>query len=335
MRVLLTGGSGFVAAHCVETLLRRGHSVVFTVRSTEKGDKILHNHSGTPKSKLSYVIVKDIAVENAFDEAVKSDPPFEGVLHTASPFHFNIVDPKKDFLDPAILGTTGILKSLKKHAPSVRRVVLTSSFASIFQANAGPNHVYSEKDWNSVTWEEALNNRSQVYRGSKTFAERAAWDFVENEKPNFTLATIMPPLVLGPIVSYLNDLDSINTSSKTTLRLLKGEFKDGPISEDRSMWVDVRDVADAHVLALETDDAQGKRFFVVGGYYSNADIARIIRDGFPEYKDRLPGDLGEEKADDGRRGYDVSRSKEVLGLEYRPLKGAIVDLVKSLKDAGA
>jgi nucleoside-diphosphate-sugar epimerase len=335
MRVLLTGGSGFVAAHCVDTLLRHGHSVVFTVRSAEKGDKILQNNPGTPKSNLSYVIVKDIAVENAFDEAVKSDPPFEGVLHTASPFHFNIVDPKKDFLDPAVLGTTGILKSLKKHAPSVKRVVLTSSFASMFQPTAGPTHVYTEQDWNPVTWEEALNNRSQVYRGSKTFAERAAWDFIENEKPNFTLATIMPPLILGPIVSYLNDLDAINTSSKTTLRLLRGEFKDGPISEDRSMWVDVRDVADAHVLALEKDGAQGKRFFVVGGYYSNADIARIIRDGFPEYQDGLPGDLGEEKADDGRRGFDVSRSKDVLGLKYRPLKGAIVDLVKSLKDAGA
>ena len=78
-----------------------------------------------PKAKLDFTIVEDIAQPGAFDKAVQSDPPFEVVIHTASPFHFNVTDNKKDLLDPAVIGTTGILKSVKQHAPTVKRVVGT------------------------------------------------------------------------------------------------------------------------------------------------------------------------------------------------------------------
>ena len=117
------GGSGFIAAHVLGVLLERGHSVVATVRTAEKGERILERHNAIPKDKLSYVIVEDIAKPGAFSKAVQSDPPFEIVVHTASPFHFNVTDPKKDLLDPAVIGTTGILKSIKQHAPTVKRVV--------------------------------------------------------------------------------------------------------------------------------------------------------------------------------------------------------------------
>lgn len=151
-----------------------------------------------PEIKLSYKIVEDIAKEDAFDEAVKSNPPFEAVLHTASPFHFNVTDPKKDLIDPAVVGTTGILKSIKKNAPQVKRVAITSSFAAIVNAKKNPE-VYDESCWNPVTMDEALNtDPGTAYRGSKTFAEKAAWEFVEKEKPNFTLATLNPPLVSFP-----------------------------------------------------------------------------------------------------------------------------------------
>jgi len=96
---------------------------VTTVRSAQKGQTILENHKNIPKDKLDFTIVEDIAQPGAFDEAVQSDPSFDVVIHTASPFHFNVTDTKKDLLDPAIIGTTGILKSIKQHAPSVKRVV--------------------------------------------------------------------------------------------------------------------------------------------------------------------------------------------------------------------
>ena len=136
-----------------------------TVRSDAKGQRILDAHPNTPKESLSYVIVEDVAKDGAFDEAVKSDPPFDYVLHTASPFHFNVNDPVKDFLDPAVKGTTGILASIKKYVPSVKRVVVTSSFAAIINGNKHEK-VYDENSWNPVTEEEALDH-SKVYRASK------------------------------------------------------------------------------------------------------------------------------------------------------------------------
>lgn len=87
------------------------------------------------------------------------------MLHTASPFHYNVQDPVKDFLDPAIKGTTSILKAVKAYAPTVKRVVITSSYAAIVNVKGHPK-VYSEKVWNPVTWEEAMDH-SQVYRASK------------------------------------------------------------------------------------------------------------------------------------------------------------------------
>ena len=97
--------------------------MVITVRSTDKGQKILDNHPKVSKDRLDFVLVEDIAKLGAFDKAVQSNPPFEAIIHTASPFHFNITDTKKDLLDPAIIGTTGVLESAKKHAPTVKRVV--------------------------------------------------------------------------------------------------------------------------------------------------------------------------------------------------------------------
>jgi nucleoside-diphosphate-sugar epimerase len=95
-RVLLTGGSGFIAAHTLDVLLERGHSVVTTVRTQEKANKIKESYQQySEKGQLQFAIVPDIAQPDAFDDAVKSDPPFEAVLHTASPFHFNVTDVQK------------------------------------------------------------------------------------------------------------------------------------------------------------------------------------------------------------------------------------------------
>ena len=115
----------------------------------------------------------------------------------------NVTEWTQDLLDPAVIGTTGILESIKKSAPSVKSVVITSSFAAIVDQKKGswPGHAYSEDDWNPITEKEALENAVSGYRASKTFAEKAAWEFLQKEKPKFTIATINPPMVFGPIVS--------------------------------------------------------------------------------------------------------------------------------------
>jgi nucleoside-diphosphate-sugar epimerase len=338
VRVLLSGGSGFIAAHVLDELLNRGHSVVTTVRSQDKANKIKEAHPKYGKDKLDFAIVEDIAQEGAFDKAVISEPPFEAVIHTASPFHFNVTDVQKELLDPAVIGTTGILKSIKKSAPSVKRVVITSSFASIVDGSKGsrPDHTYSEADWNPITKEQAVENPSNGYRASKTFAERAAWDFVEKEKPNFTLATMCPPLVLGPIVHYLNSLDSLNTSNQRIRDIVQGKAKDEIPETGTFLWVDVRDLALAHVLAAEKEEAASKRFFIVTGYFSNKEIAQIVAKDYPQYKDGLPtkDTPGGDYPEGGVYKFNNTRSKEVLGLTYRSLDDSIKDTVKSFQAVG-
>ncbi|KLJ13171.1 dihydroflavonol-4-reductase [Blastomyces silverae] len=335
-RILLTGsnsGSGFIAAHVLDTLLQSGHSVVTTVRSEEKARKIRDSHPNVPKDKLDFAIVEDVAKLDAFDKAVISDPPFETVIHTASPYHFRASDIKAELLDPAINGTVGILRAIKRSAPTVKRVVITSSFGSIINPNKPPDHKYSEADWNPMTEAEAFLTPSHGYLASKAFAEKAAWEFVEKEKPNFTIATINPPIVLGPVVHHLDSLAALNTSNERIRDMITGAAKNSCPPTGSYFWVDVRDVALAHLLAAEKKEATSQRFFVTEGNFYNRQIVDIISEEFPELREKLPvGDAlkpGEFLAE-GFFGYNNEKSREVLGLEYRPLRESVVDTVKSL-----
>jgi nucleoside-diphosphate-sugar epimerase len=307
--------------------------VITTVRSDEKGKKILESHPKAAQGgQLSYVIVKDIAQEGAFDEAVISDPPFEVVIHTASPFFSGHTDPVKQLLDPAIKGTVGILVAIKKSAPSVKRVVITSSFAAIVNPEAHPK-VYDETYWNPVTKEQALLP-AYTYRASKTFAERAAWDFIRDEKPNFDLVVLNPPLVLGPVIHYLNSLDAINASNQRVRDFVLGKYRDELPASGVFIWIDVRDLAEAHVQAIEVQEAGGQRFLTTAGYFSNKRIADAIRETHPELENKLPPkDLKDDLPADIYRA-DNSKSVKVLGLKYRPLNESIKDTVTSIKEVG-
>ncbi|KAI4285644.1 MAG: hypothetical protein L6R38_000468 [Xanthoria sp. 2 TBL-2021] len=334
-RVLLTGGSGFIAVHVLEALLTQGHSVVTTVRSDAKARMLTDTFPNYGTDKLDFAIVADMAEEGAFDEAVKSDPPFEWVIHTASPYHFNVTDTKKDFLDPAIIGTTGILKAVKKNAPSVKRVIITSSFAAVFSRNVGnrPDYTYSEKDWNPITEEEAIQDPSSGYRASKTFAEKAAWDFVETEKPNFTISTMNPPLVFGPIHPKLQTLDTLNTSNQRIRDMMLGKLQDEIPAAGVYVWTDVRDLALAHIRAAERPSAAGKRFLVTAGYYSNREIADILREQLPDVASKIATKGGEFP--EGYFGYDNSRTKDILGINFRSLKDMVKDTIPTLQAIGA
>ncbi|KAL2840502.1 hypothetical protein BJY01DRAFT_257357 [Aspergillus pseudoustus] len=327
-KVLLTGGSGFVGAHILRTLLERGYSVTATVRSSEKGDKILASHA-THRSRLSYVIVKDIAEEFAFDLAVQSSPPFDYVIHSASPFPVDFTDPVNDVLNPAINGTIGILKAVKAHAPGVKRVVITSSFAAIVNTSCPPK-VYDENSWNPVTWEEAVANRSLAYRGSKAFAERSAWDFVEGEKPGFDLVTINPPLVYGPVIHSLESLSGLNTSNQRIRDFVLGKHLGNELPPTGTfLWVDVRDLALAHVRAIEVPAAGGRRFFTTAGYCSHKRIVDAIRETHPQLSARLP-DNPIDDFPENCYGYDNGRVRNMLAVEFRSLHQGIGDTVSSL-----
>lgn len=175
-RVLLTGANGFVGSHVLDQLLARGFSVRGVVRSQAKAQQVLADFPGHGPS-LDFGIVPDITAQGAFDEVVKSIPPFDIVIHTASPFLYRVVTNARDLLDPAIKGTLEVLKSVKVHAPGVKRIVLTSSCAAVvdFKAQSSPGtpqKIYTEADWNPMTWEGALAGPNNItYQASKKFAE--------------------------------------------------------------------------------------------------------------------------------------------------------------------
>jgi nucleoside-diphosphate-sugar epimerase len=167
---------------------------------------------------------------------------------------------------------------------------------------------------------------------SKTFAEKAAWEFLETEKPNFTLSTINPPLVLGPVVHYLNTLSSLNTSNQRIRDIAFGSAKDAIPETGTFLWVDVRDLALAHIKAFELDEAVNKRFFVTAGYFSNKEIAEIVRKNFPELQDApAEGVKGGDYPEGGIYKYNNDRAVKILGLKFKSLEESIVDTVKSLK----
>ncbi|KAK3344244.1 hypothetical protein B0T25DRAFT_573196 [Lasiosphaeria hispida] len=341
-KVLLTGGSGFIAAHILEQLLSKGHSVVTTVRSEEKATKIREAYPDKSADDLNVVIVPDIAKPDAFDEVAKI-PGIEVVLHTASPFHFHFKDPKTELIDPAVIGTTGILKAIARSASSVKRVVVTSSFAAIVDEAtiSNPATVFSEASWNPVTLADIHNSPATAYRASKTLAERAAWDFVANAATTgakFDLATVNPPMVFGPVVHYLASLESINTSNARLVDLVQGKWKDAiPPTGQALIWVDVRDVAAAHIKAgLEIPEAGGQRFFTTAGTFSNAELAGIVRRNFPELADKLPGpEVKGGELPEERFQFDNKKTTEVLGINWIPFEKSVVDTVKSLQAHGA
>ncbi|KAK0634571.1 hypothetical protein B0T17DRAFT_502211 [Bombardia bombarda] len=342
-KVLLTGGSGFIAAHVLEQLLAKGHSVITTVRSEEKAEQIRKAYPSKSADELSVVIVPDIAKEGAFDEVVKT-PGIEVVLHTASPFHFKFSDPKTELIDPALIGTSSIIKAIARSAPSVRRVVITSSFAAIMDETKGsdPNTTYTEASWNPVTIDQIYDSPATAYRASKKLAEKSAWDFVADpaNDAKFDVVTINPPMVFGPVVHHLAGLQNINTSNARVVDLLQGKWKDEIATTGQAIiWVDVRDVAAAHIRAgLEIPEAGGKRLFTTAGLFSNAEIVEIVRKNFPEYKDKLPGPEvkgGELPAESERFKFDNSATTELLKIKWISLEKSIVDAVNSLKAHGA
>jgi nucleoside-diphosphate-sugar epimerase len=245
-------------------------------------------------------------------------------------------DPKKELVDPALIGTTSILKAIHRSAPSVKRVVVTASFACIIdEAHLTDPYVYSEASWNPVTIDDIHRSPATAYRASKKLAEKAAWDFVAEQKPSFDLVTICPPLVLGPVVHHLADLKSINTSNERVVQLVQGQWREAiPPTGAAWLWIDVRDAARAHIRAIEAPEAGGKRLFTTAGYFCNEEIAHIVRKNFPEYSDRLPTAQtpgGNFPAEGEVYKFDTKETNAVLGIKWTTLEQSMVDLVKGLK----
>lgn len=330
--VLVSGASGFIALHTVQQLIKKGYTVVGSVRSQEKGEYV-KSASGNPE-KFSYEIVEDIEKEGAFDEFVKKHQEATVFLHTASPFHFNVTNVEKDLLLPAINGTKGALQSIKLYGPNIKRVVVTSSYAAIASPEMDliPGSQWDEGSWNDITWEKALENPFFGYYGSKTFAEKAAWEFVKEEKPQFVLSTVNPVYVFGPQPTDDFNTAKLNTSSEIINAILKTSGPEGDVHPVNASAVDVRDVAKAHLVAFEKDEAKNERLFLTTGSFTQQTIIDVLHAEFPEQTKNVPiGNPGSDKEGVKKRASPKNdKTRKILGFELIPLHQSIADSARQI-----
>ncbi|WBW72715.1 flavonol reductase/cinnamoyl-CoA reductase family [Schizosaccharomyces osmophilus] len=323
--VLVTGVTGFIGAHVAVSLLKQGYRVRGTVRSMEKANELVRLNPEL-KGKIEFVIVKDVMEPNAFKDVVKD---CDYICHIASPFIVtNITDNKAQLLDPAVQGTLSALEAAVTE-PKVKRVVITSSFAAVGDFTKDPynGYTYTEKDWNPITYEEAVktDNGIVAYCASKVFAEKAAHNFVKEKQPHFDIAAVNPPYVFGPPIHPMNSMDSLNTSNQILWNVINGS-KLQPSTQH--LEVDVRDIADAHVVALKRSELSNGRLLVSQGSFFTNTMSNVFLKQFPEKKD-LISEPSEVPFNSKHYTIDNSLSKS-LGMKYYSEEQTYIDTAAKL-----
>lgn len=327
--VIVSGATGFIAQHVVKLLLSKNYKVIGTVRSTTKGNDLLKLFNNS--ENLNYEIVEDVGKEGAFDEILKKHQEAKFFLHLASPFHFNATNIEKELLLPAINGTKNVLEAIHKYGKNIEKVVVTSSYAAISTASKESNNkeIINEDSWNEITWDEAILNPIQGYRGSKTFAEKAAWDFIKKNQVSFKISFINPSFVFGPQAFPIsNDKKILNTSSEIINKLLK-LTPNSEIPPTKGGWIDVRDVAKAHVLAFEIPLAENKRLLLNAGRFSAISLIKLIHKQFPNLSlPEINNDLND--GIDTLAKIDDSKTRKILNFDYYTLEESIHDTVSQI-----
>lgn len=171
-----------------------------------------------------------------------------------------------------------------------------------------------------------------AYQASKKFAERAAWDFVEKEKPKFDVVTIAPPMIYGPLRHSVPNVKELNESTARIYNLFIKSEKDAALPPNgMPVYTDVRDVAEAHVRAAEVEEAGGERFIVSTGHVTSQNISDILRSGISALESRTPvGIKGGNPLPSNAYAIDSEKVQRVLGLKFRSLEQTILDMGKQL-----
>ena len=268
--VLVTGGSGFIGAHCILQLLDAGYRVRTTVRSLTREAEVraMVKTGGDALSFAAAYLMSDAG----WPEAAAG---CDFVLHVASPFPLKVPKDENELIVPAREGALRLLRAARD--AGVKRVVLTSSFAAIGYGQERADRPFSEESWTDLNGEDV-----SPYVKSKTLAERAAWDFIAHEGGALELSVVNPVGVFGPVLG-----PDFSTSIEIVKRLMDGAVPGCP----RLSFgvVDVRDVADLHLRAMVNPAAKGERFLAVAGdFMTMQEIAQVLRARMGDAAKRVP-----------------------------------------------
>lgn len=227
----------------------------------------------------------------------------DAIAHTASPFHMKTIEPD-EIIGPAVAGTLAVLNAAHAHGGTVKRVVVLSSTAAVLRPlKEGESPLLDESSWNDASIATVKEKGRDAdaptkYRASKTLAERAAWEWWEEKKKagsvSWDLVVLNPPFVYGPVIHDVDKPENLNESVRDWYyNIVEGGRLDNNALANtgyvtlpfalsvahrdadgftRALWVDVRDIARAHVLALLKPEAGGNRFIITAGPYKWQDF---------------------------------------------------------------
>lgn len=326
-QVLVTGGSGYVAAHCIVKALYAGHMVRTSLRSLQRADEVRSAvvAGGVDSDRLARLTFceADLNHDDGWSEATKG---CDYVLHVASPFPATPPSDPLDIIRPARDGALRVLRASVEQG--VRRVVLTSSFAAIGYGHEVAVRPFDERDWTDITGPDI-----NPYIQSKTIAEQAVWDFMQTHGRDTLLCVINPTGIFGPTLSRV-----LSASVDLIRQLMAGEMPVAPLSYFGV--VDVRDVADLHLLAMTAEGAAGQRLLATTEpQESLLSVSKILGQGFPSLKDRLPArEVADHSTDiassvSTRRPASAAKAR-ALGWSPRSPAETILDTAKSLLEFG-
>lgn len=334
--ILVTGGTGYIGSWVVKLLLERGYTVRVTVRNKfrEAGYAHLVNLAKGLPGKLE-IHEADLLKPGSYDAPARGA---DAVFHMASPFTLRFRNPEKDLIEPAVQGTLNVLTAASQSG-SVKKIIQTSSVVAIYGDAADMQDLgldaFTEEQFNTTS-----SARHQPYPYSKLLAEKAAWELAATQQ-QWQLVVVNPAFVMGPSISPASDSESIAFMKN----MLTGKFFTGVPKLDFGI-VDVRDVALAHILALETEKAGGRNILCAGSL-SMMEMALIIKKSFPG-KFRLPlmispkfmvfligWAFGLSSRYVARNvGYplvfDNTKSRRQLGLQFRPMADTLTDMVRQM-----
>ena len=365
--VLLTGASGFLGLHIVDALLYQGYNVLAAVRTSSREKNVREVAESHSTGSLSFVYVLDTGVQGAYDAVFKAHKEITAVIHTASPVGLSTQYPIEDVVQPAVVSMVSILHSIKNYAPQVRKLAVTSSYATIVSREIpiSQGTVINENSWLDIRIDDAKRGGLNAYRVSKVLAERALWDFVAQETPRFEVTTIVSPFQFGPILGHIKSVETLNLSSHIFYRILKGQIS----QEYTTEAVDVRDVARAHVVAIQKSESAGKRWLLVArSFVANEVIDIVYKAGCRTTRERHNRGLLEGYPPDtlcslrshnmppygfvcqglavlndrvdvkailaSKYSIDNSSTRRDLGFELRPLEMTVLDAAKDFISRG-
>jgi dihydroflavonol-4-reductase len=269
--VLVTGGSGYLGGWCIVELMRRGYRVRTTVRNPTR-EREVHEAVASeidPAHRLT-VHQADLLGDEHWDNIIEG---CDYVLHVASPFPPKQPKDPDELIRPAREGTIRVLGKSLDH--DVKRVVVTSSIAAIRLTEGAETRTLTEEDWTDPDSAELT-----PYVRSKTVAERAAWDLVQERGAEDRLAVVNPGAIIGPVLH-----DDISYSVQSVERLLKGL---PGVPRLGFNFVDVRDVADLEIRAMTTPEAGGRRFIAVTKFLWMSETGEILRERLGDQASKVP-----------------------------------------------